>query len=703
MDYDYLKYKKILIVDDEADLREMVTSILEQDGFKTIKTAGTVAEALKICRDWEPDLAILDVMLPDGNGFSLFEQMRTFTEVPVLFLTARGEDEDKLKGLGLGADDYMVKPFLPKELSLRIGIILRRYYKGEDPIVQLAGSQIDFDRAEVIKENKHFPLTAKEHDILLALYRNAGRIVTIDQLCEAAWGDNPYGYENSLMAHIRRIREKIEANPSKPVSLITVKGLGYKLVLTGNDMKDITKLIRRFVGILLLSTVLVIVLNIIILAAISASQTANGRPWTTAKETAEALQKTETGYILSGDMTERLSGENAWAIYIDNDTLEVKWHTENLPDTVPLHYTISDIASLTRGYIDGYPTYTGECENGLVVVGYPKDRYWKHMSPSWDYDFIKNAPYTVLIVIGVNVFLIFLIYMIANSKLLKSVKPITNGIQALPSGEPVYVKEKGLLSDLAAKINQTSDILQKQKRNLQRKETARANWISGVSHDIRTPLSMVMGYAGQIEDNESLPESERKKARIIRQQSTKMKNLINDLNLASKLEYNMQPIHPEPVNLVAIARQSVVDFINLDMEEKYPIEWNTDEALTACAINGDKELLRRAIGNLITNSQTHNPDGCTISVCVRKSDTEYKIVVEDNGVGVTDEKLEKLRTTPHYMMSDSGTTEPRHGLGLLIVGQIVSAHKGTVSFDHGKQGGFTVTISFPIPKDSHTQ
>ena len=350
---------------------------------------------------------------------------------------------------------------------------------------------------------------------------------------------------------------------------------------------------------------------------------------------------------------------------------------------------------MTRGYIDGYPTYAGEAENGLVVVGYPKDRFWKHMAPSWDYDFIKNAPYTVLIVLGVNVFLIFLIYMIANSKLLKSVKPITNGIQALPSGEPVYVKEKGLLSGLAAKINQTSDILQRQKRNLQRKETARANWISGVSHDIRTPLSMVMGYAGQIEDNESLPESERKKAQIIRQQSIKMKNLINDLNLASKLEYNMQPIDPKPVNLVAVARQSVVDFINLGMEEKYPIEWNTDEALPACVIKGDKELLRRAIGNLITNAQAHNPDGCTISVCARKSGTEYKIIIEDNGIGVTDEKLEKLRTTPHYMMSDSGTAEPRHGLGLLIVGQIVSAHKGTVSFDHGKQGGFAVTMAFP--------
>ena len=132
------------------------------------------------------------------------------------------------------------------------------------------------------------------------------------------------------------------------------------------------------------------------------------------------------------------------------------------------------------------------------------------------------------------------------------------------------------------------------------------------------------------------------------------------------------------------------------MDEKYPIEWNTDEALTACVINGDRQLLQRAIGNLITNSQTHNPEGCTISVCVEKSDAEYRITVEDNGAGLTEEKLEKLRTTPHYMMSDSGTAEPRHGLGLLIVKQIVSAHSGTVSFDHGKNGGFAVTLAFPV-------
>lgn len=231
MAYDYLKQKKILLVDDEEDLRKMVCSMLTQDGYIQIQTAGTVSQALQICRDWKPEFAILDVMLPDGDGFSLFQKMRELMDLPVLFLTARGEDEDKFKGLGLGADDYMVKPFLPRELTLRIGAILRRCYKNENPLVQLSGCQVDFERAQVIKNGEHLPLTAKEHEILLALYRNAGRIVTIDQICEAAWGENPFGYENSLMAHIRRLREKIEENPSKPVSLLTVRGLGYKLLV----------------------------------------------------------------------------------------------------------------------------------------------------------------------------------------------------------------------------------------------------------------------------------------------------------------------------------------------------------------------------------------------------------------------------------------------------------------------------------------
>ncbi len=233
MEYDYLKQKRILLVDDEPQLRELVSSILAQEGYAQVRTAGSVAQALEEAGSWKPELAILDVMLPDGDGFSLFQRLRETGDIPVLFLTARGEEEDKFRGFGLGADDYIVKPFLPRELLFRIAAVLRRSYKEEAPRVRLAACEIDFERAEVLRGEGRLPLTAKEFELLSALYRNAGRIVTIDRLCEAAWGENPYGYENSLMAHIRRIREKIEENPSKPVSLLTVKGLGYKLVLEG--------------------------------------------------------------------------------------------------------------------------------------------------------------------------------------------------------------------------------------------------------------------------------------------------------------------------------------------------------------------------------------------------------------------------------------------------------------------------------------
>lgn len=233
MSDNYLLSKHILIVDDEQELLNMVSSILNEYGFQHITTAESAGEAMAKAERHPPELAILDVMLPDGDGFDLMIRLKEKGDYPILFLTARGEDEDKFRGFGLGADDYIVKPFLPKELIYRIMAILRRSYKDENPLVQLKNSQIDFARAEVMKDGKHIPLTAKEHRLLSVLYRNAGCIVTIDALCEAVWGDNPFGYENSLMAHIRRIREKIEQNPSQPVSLVTIKGLGYKLNVEG--------------------------------------------------------------------------------------------------------------------------------------------------------------------------------------------------------------------------------------------------------------------------------------------------------------------------------------------------------------------------------------------------------------------------------------------------------------------------------------
>lgn len=464
-------------------------------------------------------------------------------------------------------------------------------------------------------------------------------------------------------------------------------------------MKSVPKLIRRFVGILLLSSILLIILNVVLLVAFTLRQMPNAQPWQTAEEVATALYQTEDGnYVLTDEMALELKEANVWGIFIDNDTKQVVWKTENLPDTVPTTYTLSDIASLTRGYISDYPTFTGEAEKGLVVLGYPQKSFWKHMWSSWDYQLIANLPKTFLTVLGINVIVIFIIYVTANTKLLKSVKPITKGIQDLSVGEPVQIKEIGLLSEISANINRTSDILQSQKYQLRKKETARANWIAGVSHDIRTPLSMVMGYAGQLKDDANLTSEERQKAEVIAKQSKRMQNLINDLNLASKLEYDMQPINPMQQNLIAIVRQVVVDFINMDIDDKYPIEWETDEALTACPVNADKNLIKRAIGNLIQNSINHNEQGCKIHVSVVSDNDRCTVIVSDDGVGATDEQIEKLNHAPHYMVCDENTTEQRHGLGLLIVKQIVSAHSGTTTIEHSPYGGFSVKLTLPMLK-----
>lgn len=461
-------------------------------------------------------------------------------------------------------------------------------------------------------------------------------------------------------------------------------------------MKSIPKLIKRFVGILMLGSFLILITNFIILAIIAATQAPNGYPWETAEQAAESIEESEQGYMMPDKMIEELNAQNVWAVYIDNATGECVWHSDNLPDTVPLEYTVSDIANLTRGYINGYPTFTGGSENGLMILGYPKDSYWKHMWPSWDYQFIANLPKTVLIVLALNILIIFLIYIAANAKLLKSVKPITDGIQALPTGQPVALKEKGVLSEISANINRTSEVLQSQNYQIKKKETARANWIAGVSHDIRTPLSMVMGYASQLESNKQLPEEERQRAAVIVKQSQRMKNLINDLNLASKLEYNMHPTHIEQVNVISAVRQVVVDFINLDIGGKYPIEWLTDSDLNTLIINADKDLIKRAVSNLIQNSINHNVDGCTIYVAVKECNRSCNIVVSDNGVGATDEQIDKLNNSPHYMVCDENTSEQRHGLGLLIVKQIAAAHKGTVEIRHSKYGGLEVKICLPI-------
>lgn len=227
--------RKIMLVDDNRELLAMIEDTLKRNGFTDVVTAENVKEAQACFEKEKPEMAVLDIMLPDGDGFTLFRSIREKSNIPILFLSAKDEDNDRLFGLGLGADDYMTKPFLSQELVLRVSAILKRTYayqkkeQEEKKTISLGKRTVVFSEGIVLSEGQEIPLTAKELLLLEKLCENRGKIVTFDALCQAAWEDSYYGYENTLMVHIRHLREKIEEDPSHPVYLLTARGLGYRL------------------------------------------------------------------------------------------------------------------------------------------------------------------------------------------------------------------------------------------------------------------------------------------------------------------------------------------------------------------------------------------------------------------------------------------------------------------------------------------
>ncbi len=461
-------------------------------------------------------------------------------------------------------------------------------------------------------------------------------------------------------------------------------------------MKSTLKLIRRFFTILVLSVLLLLVVNLTLFIAVTWKTVGGQSPWKMAESISSSLLIQEDGsYQLDASSADLLARQDTWAILVENGSGNVIWQSDGLPSQIPLHYSLSEMSQALRGYVADYPTTYASHGEDLLILGHPKTSYWKLMWNTFDYSMISNAPKTMLLFLGFNACIILIIYLASTSGILRAVKPIVQGVEALPDGQDIAVREKGLFSQLAASINRTSQRLRTQEYQLKKKEAARADWIAGVSHDVRTPLSMVMGYAVQLEEDPSLPKEARKKAGTIRLQSIRMKNLINDLNLASKLEYHTQPVHLASVNAVALLRKIVVDFLNLDPEGTYPITWDTDEALTVCLIQADEKLLQRAVSNLIVNAQVHNPEGCSITVRLAKEEHQCRITVADNGYGISDEDLVTLRSTPHYLLSDGSTGEQRHGLGLLIVRQIAEAHGGQVEIGHSESGGFQVDILLP--------
>ena len=225
---------KILIIEDEKNISEIVAKYLEKEGYTTL-IANDGIEGLALFRDSNPDLVISDVMMPTIDGFEVLKEIRLISDVPVIMLTAKQEEVDRLKGFENGADDYVTKPFSPKELVRRVMVMLKRTYKAiEDKQVLIEGElKLDLNKQKLYKNEDEIDITSKEFQIIYAFFKNPRQILSREQLIELAFSNGFDGFDRTIDAHIKKIRHKIEEDTKNPKYLKTKYGAGY--IFGGSD------------------------------------------------------------------------------------------------------------------------------------------------------------------------------------------------------------------------------------------------------------------------------------------------------------------------------------------------------------------------------------------------------------------------------------------------------------------------------------
>ncbi|MBD5506908.1 MAG: HAMP domain-containing histidine kinase [Lachnospiraceae bacterium] len=348
-------------------------------------------------------------------------------------------------------------------------------------------------------------------------------------------------------------------------------------------------------------------------------------------EIMDELTPTEDGYVLSEAMSEKLAEENQWAMLLDENGREV-W-SEGKPVEVGDSYTQADIARMTRWYLKGYPVRLRVWDDRIMVVGMQRDVMWKYnieMTISW-MDFVKWV-WAYFLIINI----VWIVVLTA-----------------------VFIR-----------------------RFMKNREQTRIEWIAGISHDIRTPLSMVMGYADTLERNGELSEEARQQAAVIRHQSLVMKELIADLNLTSQLEYSMQPFRKEEVRPAEVLRSIVAAFLNDNPEGTMEIALEIAQGAEQLTMRADRQLLLRAFRNLIGNSMRHSgqEEAVSMQISLWREKRKCCIRFEDKGVGYSEEVLRGLQ-------SRSKNDANPNIRGLEIVKKIVQAHGGRVRFGNRKEGG----------------
>lgn len=394
-------------------------------------------------------------------------------------------------------------------------------------------------------------------------------------------------------------------------------------------------------------------------------------------------QLSETGYAYLKEY------HFLWSMLLDEDG-NVVWNWQ-LPEELPRSYGLADVAKFSRWYLMDYPVRVWETRGMLLVSGYGKEEITRiNLIYPWRY--IQSLPEYLLLFVGMNTVLFLALALWFSYRFYRSLRPVCAGIDALSEKTPVVLKEKGMISELAARLNQTSRILEKQDEKLRQRDDARTSWIAGVSHDIRTPLALILGYSDTLAENSELGEEEHGQAEAIRRQSLLIKQLIEDLNLTSKLEYHAQPLRMTEYCPAVLLRETVSEYYNEGLDDQYEIVVEASSQTEQIRQQGDILFLKRALRNVIGNSIRHNPKGCQITIRLL---VEMDCVIwqlRDSGPGIPERVASILEGR------ESCPEDEVHVMGLRIVKQIIAAHGGHASFQQqqNESGGYGVDFVLPV-------
>lgn len=460
------------------------------------------------------------------------------------------------------------------------------------------------------------------------------------------------------------------------------------------NMKEIRVFIKRVLSRFTIIIVSILMLNLCLFMGLFYSQISHyykeSHPREVLKFVAKNLEYKDGAYQLLSSQAEMLSEKGIWAMLLSPKG-KVIW-SQDLPDNIPASYSLNNVATFSHGYLHDYPVFVWQYDKEhLLVIGYPKSSFMKYSNNYAPITIIKRLPIYLSLLVIMNILLLFAVYIISYTKTQKKLMPLIDGITKLSNGEHIKIPIAEDFAELTKCLNRTSDILEQ-------KELARSTWISGISHDIRTPLSIILGYSDRLVSCTKNEKPLQKQALIIRSQSIRIKELIEDLNLFTNLEYSMQPLRSVKTYFKKLVRNIVIDFLNTVPNDKYDIELKCTLP-DNIVIRGDKRLLERGIRNLIQNSINHNPDGCTVNVLLNleKQENRVLLIIEDNGIGISQEKLQSILNHKEYQYNDSNLTESPHGLGLTLAKLIVETHGGEFSISSDGKGVSSV-VKLPIEK-----